>query len=484
VKPLIRQYALLSVVILPTIIAATFAWAAPANEIVAPLARDVRGSLSARSILDVHSAGSSNILRIIVGHSVVLTTATPLRRVYIGNPDVLQSFTSSSTEIVITAIKPGISSLVLWDSTGNHCLYSISADVSTDKLLNSIKDALPGTDIQVDTREGMIYLSGTVPSDAVSGAVVKMASAYGKDIVSSLRVIQVHEKQVQLKLRIVEVDRTKLDQFGVNFFLGGKTSGGISTQQFNSVSSVTSANGGSSSATVSDPLNLFLYNSSINMGVTVKDLEQRQILQVLAEPTLTAISGQQARFLSGGEFPYPVVESGGVAGAAPTISISFRPYGVKVDFMPTVNADGTILLKLSPEVSALDYSNAVTISGFTIPALSTRRAETEVELQSGQSFMVSGLLDHRTTEIMSRIPGVSSLPVLGQLFRSKDFSHSVVELVVIVTATVVDPLVNPRIPAEPSFPVPNMNSGTFDSHIQGGKDADLQNGAHSGSSLP
>jgi len=496
------------VVLLLPILAANPAWAGSSIEPVGPIAGDDRCSMIARANLDIHPApmdevygpyvpyastethqaysqtpGSSEMLKITVGHSMVLTTATPLRRVYIGNPDVLQSFTSLSTEVVITAKKPGISSLVLWDSTGNHCSYSISADLSIENLLGSIQDALPGADIRVETREGRIYLSGTVPSGAVSDDVVKMASAYGKDIVNSLRVIPLHGKQVQLKLRIVEVDRTKLEQFGVNFFTGGKTQAGISTQQFNSVSSITSANG-SSSASVSDPLNLFLYNSSLNIGVTVQDLEQKQILQVLAEPTLTAISGQQAQFLSGGEFPYPVVQGGGIAGTAAAISISFRPYGVKVDFTPTVNPDGTIHLKLSPEVSALDYSNAVTISGFTIPALSTRRAETEVELQSGQSFVVSGLLDHRTTEIMSKIPGISNIPVLGQLFRSKNFNHSVVELVVIVTATVVDPLANLEQYVEPKYAVPNMDSGTFDDQLQDRQKSGAKKQTNPGGTLP
>jgi pilus assembly protein CpaC len=194
----------------------------------------------------------------------------------------------------------------------------------------------------------------------------------------------------------------------------------------------------------------------------VQDLEQKQILQVLAEPTLTTLSGLPARFLSGGEFPFPVVQGG--TGSSTAITIQFRPYGVKVDFTPTVNPDGSIRIKLSPEVSTLDYTNAVTISGFTIPALSTRQTETEVEIQNGQSFIVSGLLDHRTTEIMSKIPGISSVPVLGQLFRSKNFNHSVVELVIIVTATVVDPLTLSPLaePEQPKMPVTNLDPNIFD----------------------
>jgi pilus assembly protein CpaC len=179
------------------------------------------------------------------------------------------------------------------------------------------------------------------------------------------------------------------------------------------------------------------------------------------------MSGLPARFLSGGEFPFPVAQ--GATGGGTAISIQFRPYGVKVDFTPTVNADGSIRIKLAPEVSTLDYSNSVTISGFTVPALSTRRAETEVEIKDGESFVVSGLLDHRATDSFSKVPGISSIPILGQLFRSKGISHSVVELIVIVTATVVDPLKTPvgDRPNEPKFVVPNLDSDTFDATVHG-----------------
>ena len=277
-----------------------------------------------------------------------------------------------------------------------------------------------------------------------------------------LRVVPPHGKQVELKLRIVEVDRQKAEQFGINFAkAGGNAVSSLSTQQF--PSSVTeSAASGTSGATVtaSDPLNLFLYSFNLHSGVTVKDLESKNILQVLAEPTLTTISGLPARFLSGGEFPVPVVQGG--TGNSTAITVVYRPYGVKVDFTPTVNKDGTIRLKVSPEVSTLDYTNSVTLSGTTVPALSTRRAETEVEIRDGESFMVSGLLDHRVTDVLSSVPGISNIPILGQLFRSKNLSRSVVELVVLVTATVVDPLKNGSHPSEPHMAVPNMDSDGFD----------------------
>jgi pilus assembly protein CpaC len=412
--------------------------------------------------LALQSAAAGDVLHLVVGHSILLVSAAPLRRVYVGNPAVLQTYTSGVAEIVLTAKTPGVSSMVLWDDAGGHRLYTVFADLDPASLQASLQQAFPGASIHAEGGEGRIFLTGSVATDAASDAAVKMASQYAKDVVNSIRIDPVHGKQVQLKLRIVEVDRTRLEQMGINIFAGGRTELATTTGQFAST-----ATGSGSSFSVSDPMNFLLYNSKLDLGLTIKDLEEKQVLQVLAEPTLTTVSGLTARFLSGGEFPFPVIQPGGAGGAA-SVTIQFRPYGVKVDFTPTVSPDGVIHLKLSPEVSALDYSNAVNISGYTIPALSTRRAETEVEIRDGQSFVVSGLLDHRTTEIMSKVPGIAEVPILGQLFRSKNFNHSVVELVIIVTASVVDPLNSPAAStAEPKFVVPNLDSNSFDSSTVG-----------------
>jgi pilus assembly protein CpaC len=406
---------------------------------------------------ELYAASATDAMHITVGRSVILSAVAPLRRVYVGNPAVLQTYTSGLNQIVLTAKTAGVSSMVVWDEAGGSRLYTISADVDPQALRTSIAQAFPGADIHAEAGEGKIFLTGSVATDEASDAALKMASLYSKEVVDSLKVVPVHGRQVQLKLRIVEVDRTKLDQMGINIFAGGRTAVTTTTGQF--ASAVSNA---ASALTVSNPMNIFLYNAKLNLGMTIQDLEQKQVLQVLAEPTLTTLSGLTARFLSGGEFPFPVAQAG--SGGSSTITIQFRPYGVKVEFTPTVNRDGSIRLKLSPEVSTLDYSNAVTISGFTIPALSTRRAETEVELKNGQSFIVSGLLDHRTTEVMSKVPGISNVPILGELFRSKNFNHSVVELVIIVTATVVDPLSSDDDEAvnAPRFVVPNLDTTTFD----------------------
>jgi pilus assembly protein CpaC len=397
-------------------------------------------------------------LHVLVGRSMFITTLGRLKRVYVGNPVVVDSFTSSPSQIVVTAKTPGVSSLILWDETGQSQIYLLSSDLDVANLQKEISQALPNDDIRVEAQQDRISLSGTVLSDASSDTAAKLAGLYAKDVVNSMVVRQPHAKQVKLKVQMIEIDRSKLDQFGINLFSDGKNTGATQTGQFASVG--TSGVSGPPTLNITDPLNLLFYNAGLNIGLTLKDLQDKQVLQILAEPTITTLSGQKASFLSGGEFPFPVVQ--GSSGGATSITIQFRSYGVKLEFTPIVNEDGTIQLKVSPEVSALDYTNSVSISGYTIPALSTRRAETQVELRDGQSFAISGLLDHRTTDILSKMPGIGDVPVLGQLFKSKAINHSVVELLVVVTPTVVDPLTDTASPTVPTFPIPMLDSRQFD----------------------
>lgn len=415
----------------------------------------------------VRSSSVTDVIHLILGRSTVLSTGSHLRRIYVGDPKVLQSFSSGPKEEVITAKSCGVSTLILWDIAGRRRVYTVFADLDTDGILQMLQDAIPGARLTVSTSGSRVYLAGTVPTDAAADTLAKMAQSYTKDVVNGVKVLPVHAKQIQLKLRIVEVDRSRLEQFGVNFFaLGGSTLAGTTTGQFASTAIPASAASGTT-VSVSDPLNMLLYSAKLNAGITVKDLEQKQVLQILAEPTLTTLSGVPARFLSGGEFPLPVVQGG--TGNSTAITIIFKPYGVKVDFTPTANPDGSIRLKVAPEVSALDYTNSVTVSGFVIPALSTRRAETEVELADGQSFVITGLLDNRTSDNLSKMPGVADIPILGQLFRSKGITRSVVELVVLVTASIVDPLAPAEIPPTPSMVIPNMDRQSFDQKVLGKK---------------
>lgn len=410
----------------------------------------------------------SNTLHLQVGQSMFVNTTDRLRRVYVSNPDILDSVTSNPHQIVVTAKTAGVSSLVLWDESGQSQAYQVISNLDLDPLRTAVKNALPYENIQVDGHLDEISLSGTVSNPGAADEAAKMAGQFSKNVVSSLIVGLQHPPQVRLKVRVVEIDRTRAQQLGFDFFTAGKNTVNTQTGQFPAItvgqsqtqtSSNTNANV-SSLLGLQNLLNLFYYNGQYGVGVAIEDLINKQVLQILAEPTISTVSGQKASFLSGGEFPFPVVQGG--TGGFTSVTIQFRPYGVRVDFTPEVMADGTIQMKISPEVSALDYTNEVVISGYTIPGLVTRRADTQVELKSGQSFAISGLLDNRTIDSLEKIPGIADVPILGKLFQTRSSTHSVVELAVIVTPTIVDPLSENPHPTQPAQPVPFLNPQKFD----------------------
>jgi pilus assembly protein CpaC len=413
-------------------------------------------------------------LHLVIGHSMFVNTESRLKRIYVSNPDVLDSYTSSPHQIVITAKTPGVSSLILWDEDGKSQSYLVNSDVDVSDLRSALREAFPADNIRVEGHGDEVGLAGTVSSQKADDAAVKLAGLFSKNVADSLQVASPHTPQVRLKVRVVEIDRSRATQLGFDFFGAGKNTFNSTTGQFPAITvapngTIGSATSGGTTTSVSDILaissllNLFYVNTDHNVGAAIQALVNKQILQILAEPTLTAVSGQKASFLSGGEFPYPVVQGG--TGGFTSVTIQFRPYGVRIDFTPTVLPDGTIQLKVAPEVSALDYTNEVVISGYTIPAISTRRAETQVELRDGQSFSISGLLDNRTTDQLQKIPGIGDIPILGKLFQTRVTNHSNEELAVIVTPTLVDPLSEtPRL-MQPQMVVPFIDNKKFDKEM-------------------
>jgi len=435
------------------------------------------------------SDASTEVVHILVGHSVVIRTDPRLQRVLVGNPNVITTATTAPNELVLTAASSGSSSVVLWQEDSRARIIEVFADLDVSLLRDAIARGLPGESIHAEAEEGRIVLSGTASTPAVAEQIGKMAAPFSKEIVNSIQIAAPRrQKQIMLKVRFAEVDRTKLTQFGINLFStgGANTFGALTTQQFGSF---TGSNVGSVPNTISnkptitgnnvasgaignplsgqpgafgtnDLLNLFLFRSDINLGAIVRDLQTRDVLQILAEPNLLAANGEKAEFLAGGELPYPVVS--GVAGQA-TVSVQFKPFGVKLEFVGNIESDNTIRLKVYPEVSSLDFTNAVTISGFLLPAISTRNAQTVVELSDGQSFGIAGLLDQRTTTQFSKVPGIGDLPILGQLFRSRSINKSNSELIVIVTPTILDPGAGPTPPPElPKMPIPMLDQKQFD----------------------
>jgi pilus assembly protein CpaC len=388
-----------------------------------------------------------------------------MRRVYVSNPATVDTVTPTPRDLVVTAKAAGTSSVIIWGESGATTDYTVLADLDVSGLNASLNRALPGSNITAESRQGRILLSGSVSTIADADQATKLAGIYSKDVVNSVVIARRHPAQVKLKVRFAEVDRSKLDQFGINLLSLNNNSGASTTGQYNQTTIPQIGGGQAASALLSDVLNLFYFNVPNGIGFTIKDLQTKGILEILAEPDLVTVDGQPAKFLAGGEFPFPVIQPGSGGGTA-TVTIQFRPYGVKLDFTPYVNADGTILLKVAPEVSSLDYTNVVVISGYTIPSLSTRRVETQIEVKNGQSFGISGILDRRTTDSFSRMPGIGDIPVLGQIFRSKSQNRSVMDLIVVVTPTIVDPLTN-EMPAspDPSWVVPPGQINKFTQNL-------------------
>jgi pilus assembly protein CpaC len=283
-----------------------------------------------------------------------------------------------------------------------------------------------------------------------------------------LSIAPVHEQQVLLEVKFAEVDRSKVQQFGINLFSTGaaNTVGTVSTGQFTPPQLSTTGGAGSTatgSINVTDPLNVFAFRPDINFGATIRDLENKSILQILAEPNLLALNGQKASFLVGGEFPVPIVQGGQSIGV---VTIQFRPFGVKLDFTAFIGKDKVIRMHVSPEVSTLDFSNAAIISGFTVPALSTRRAETEVELKDGQPFGIAGLLDNRAQGQINKIPGIGDIPILGYFFRSHNVTRSNNELIVFVTPHIIDPVrLSTPPPLPPANPIKFLDNPGFDKDL-------------------
>jgi len=216
------------------------------------------------------------------------------------------------------------------------------------------------------------------------------------------------------------------------------------------------------SISLADALNIFAFRPDLNLAVVIKALESKNVLQILAEPNLMTTNGKEASFLAGGEFPVPVLQGGGAAAA---VTVQFREFGIRLKFLPIITSNGTIKMHIQQELSTIDLNNAVVFSGFTIPALATRRTETDVELGAGQSFAIAGLIDDRVTDILNKIPGLANIPILGNLFKTRSRTKNKSELVVLVTPEEILPY-NPADPKPfPTFEykgVPDSNPGLRD----------------------
>lgn len=383
-------------------------------------------------------------IEITISRSSVVDLPDGFKRVSIANPEIADAVAVTKTELLVNGKGAGDTSLVIWDSKGGRHSYLLHV-ASDQKLVDAVRAQLNqevGPDATLTVEGPTVFLKGTVQTDVEADRAAAIASAIpGTKLVNLLRVLApLAQPQVLLKVRFADVNRSLSEQFGINLF-GLNASKGVATSttgQFGQPPAITTLGGQSSSATLSDFLNIFFFRPDLNLGAVLQDLAARNIIQILAEPNLLTLSGHAASFLAGGEFPFPTIQ-GGAAGVG-QITVQFKEFGIRLNFVPTVTPRGTIHLTVMPEVSSLDYSNGLVVNGFSVPGLSTKRVTTDIELNSGQSFAIAGLLDNQFTQNLDKMPGLASIPVLGKLFTSRSTTKSNEELLVVVTPELVAPI--------------------------------------------
>ncbi len=407
-------------------------------------------------------AAGPEALHLIVDRSLVITSPVQIKRISLANPDICDALVVSPREILLNGKHAGATSLVIWGQSGQMQTFDIYVDLDVLELSNDIRKTFPNVPVKVRVSKNLVTLSGHVSSPQVADKIIELAQSMvprKQDVVSLLEVPAPPTGEVMLKVRFAEIDRTAARQLGANIISvpPAKNVGSISTQQFSppglrsgSIGSLGDTAGGGSGISLQNLLNIFIYRPDINLAATIAALQSRNLLQILAEPNVLTESGKEASFLSGGEFPFPVIQS--ASSGFPVVTIQFHQFGISLDFTPTITQNGYIHLKVKPEVSALDYSNSLTIQGFTIPAISTRKVESEMDLRDGQSFAIAGLMSNQVTQQLSKIPGLGDIPLLGKLFQSESLQKNKSELLVLVTPQIVHPLPPGEVPNGPQFP--------------------------------
>jgi pilus assembly protein CpaC len=391
--------------------------------------------------------GGVEEIRVTLGRSVVIDYPEDVSRISTSNPDIVDYVPVSTREILLHAKGLGTATLVVWAKSGQRNLYSVNVEMNLEPVRKLLRETFPGEDIQVTAARDSISLNGTVSSQAVADRAAALLQGIAKTVVNNLRARPAPaDKQVLLRVKFAELNRNAALQLGANLISTGalNTPGIVTTQQFSPPRPTVlqgtipgALPGTNTSFSLTDALNIFAFRPDLNLAATIKALQQQGLLQILAEPNLLTSNGKEASFLVGGEFPVPVLQGGANAGA---VTVQFREFGIRLTFTPNLTENGTLKMYVRPEVSTIDLANSVSISGFTIPALATRRVESNIELAPGQSFVIGGLIDDRTNESLSRIPGLANIPLLGALFRSRNETRSKTELIVLVTPEIVEPM--------------------------------------------
>src|SRR5262245_38129494 len=354
-------------------------------------------------------------VRILVGRSTIVEPGSPVTRVSLTSADIADVVVTSSSQLLLNGKTAGTTSMFVWDRGGVVRRFEIVVQRDVTRLSEQLKELFPGENIEARTNGSKIVLAGSVSSKAVGENAVNLAAGYvdkKEDVVSLLQQRDNGPtNQVLLRVRFAEVSRSAMSELGASYFTDGYKNffGRVTTQQFPAPDFDTRSSNFGTSMVFSDYLNLFLFDAKNQLGAVVKALQSRGMFQSLAEPNLVAESGKEASFLAGGEFPVPVAQA---TSGSVVIQVQYKEFGIRLNFLPVVTGN-RVHLKVRPEVSTLDFANAVVLQGFRIPSLNTRRTETELELESGQTFAIAGLMSNSVTSTLKKIPGIGDIPILG-----------------------------------------------------------------------
>lgn len=415
---------------------------------IAPAAGQTTKPVAAATLVS-EGLGEDGKLRLVVNRSQLVNTKSPVKRMNVAQAEIADVNIISPTALLVTAKKPGTTQIIIWDDQEKATVVEVFVDFDLIALNEAFKTSFPNSKIEATAANGSIMLRGRAPNLDAAEQAAALAGPYGSSGGKVLNFLEVAGgQQVMLQVRFAEVSRTATTSLGLNMFATDGTFR-LGTQNGPGGAPIGGLAAGTPDTIIPASATIFGAGQvgSTAFEVFVSALRQNNLLRVLAEPNLTAISGQEASFLAGGEFPVPVPQSS--TGGGTTITIEYKQFGVGLKFTPVVLGDGKIRLKCAPEVSDLDFTNAVTLNGFRIPALTKRNLQTTVELKEGQTLALAGLLNQRIQTSADVTPLLGDIPILGALFRSTRYERRETELVVLVTPRLVGGLNPDQVPSLP-----------------------------------
>lgn len=406
--------------------------------------------------------GRGELVRVPVNKSVMVKFASPVKEVRLAKPEFAEVTAISPTQILVTGKAFGTTQLIAWFTADEQRVLDVAVDLELERLMASIREAVPRSNVKAIATLDAVILRGRAPDAESAERILEIAGVFSPRVINQLKVAGT--QQVLLRCTVAEVNRSAMRKLGVNGFLAGdnfsegfitNNIGGINPSNIGAAADALVTRNipfltGEDGIPITDATTLSFGFPRVQMQIFVQALRENGLMRILAEPNLVSMNGQPASFLAGGEIPIPVATQD-------RISILWKEFGVRLNFTPNVLSEERIRLEVAPEISEIDSSSAVVAGGFTIPGFTTRRVSTTVELGSGQTLAIGGLLNERVRSVVSRVPGLGDLPVLGALFRSVDYRIDETELVVLVTPELVDPISPNQVTYVPgsNYRVPN-----------------------------